>query len=182
MTRRGSRQIGAGRWRAGLAIAAAGVLSACASTQPPTPSLGGGERPRAYNRPYQVNGRWYRPAPQPNYDAVGVASWYSYEAHNRTTADGEVFDARLLTAAHTTLPIPSYLEVTNLANGRRVRVRLNDRGPFIQGRIIDVSRAAAVQLGFLGQGTARVRVRYLGPAPLRAGDSVASATASDGDE
>jgi rare lipoprotein A len=141
----------------------------------------GGARPRAYNRPYQVNGRWYRPEAQPDYDAVGLASWYSYETHNRTTADGEVFDARLPTAAHTTLPIPSYLEVTNLANGRRVRVRLNDRGPFVAGRIIDLSRAAAAQLGFVNQGTARVRVRYLGPAPLRAGEAVATARLSGSD-
>jgi rare lipoprotein A len=166
------------------AIVAAG-LSACASTPEPLAGVGVG-RPRAYNRPYEVNGRWYRPAAQPDYDAVGTASWYSYETHNRTTADGEVFDARLPTAAHTTLPIPSYLEVTNLANGRRVRVRLNDRGPFVAGRIIDLSRAAAAELGFLGQGTARVRVRYLGPAPLRAGEAIAtarvSASSPEGDE
>jgi len=170
----------------GLGLLGASGLSACASTQASFGTIGGEPRPRAYNRPYEVNGRWYRPAVQPDYDAVGVASWYSYEAHNRTTADGEVFDARLPTAAHTTLPIPSYLEVTNLANGRRVRVRLNDRGPFVAGRIIDLSRAAAAQLGFLGQGTARVRVRYLGPAPLRAGEALAtarvSAPSSEGDE
>jgi len=163
------------------AVLAAGGLSACASPQAPVGQVGnlGSERPRAYNRPYEVNGRWYRPAPQPDYDAVGTASWYAYETHNRTTADGEVFDARLPTAAHTTLPIPSYLEVTNLANGRRIRVRLNDRGPFVTGRIIDLSRGAAAQLGFLAQGTARVRVRYLGPAPLRESDSVATARISD---
>jgi rare lipoprotein A len=136
----------------------------------------GGER--AYNRPYEIHGRWYRPEAQPGYDEVGTASWYSYESHNRTTADGEVFDARLATAAHKTLPIPSYLEVTNLSNGRRLRVRLNDRGPFVAGRLIDLSRAAAVQLGFYSQGTARVRVRYLGPAPLRGGEAVATARLS----
>jgi rare lipoprotein A len=166
-----------------LAILAAGGLSACASTHGPL-GAGGGER--AYNRPYEIHGHWYRPEAQPGYDEVGTASWYSYESHNRTTADGEVFDARLSTAAHKTLPIPSYLEVTNLGNGRRIRVRLNDRGPFVAGRIIDLSRAAAVQLGFYGQGTARVRVRYLGPAPLRPGDAVATARISasppDGDE
>ncbi len=155
------RWAGLGGW---VGLLAAGGLSACASTHEPLGVVSG---ERAYNRPYEVNGRWYRPAPQPGYDAVGTASWYSYESHNRTTADGEVFDARLPTAAHTTLPIPSYLEVTNLSNGRRVRVRLNDRGPFVAGRIIDLSRAAAVQLGFYAQGTARVRVRYLGPAPQR---------------
>ncbi len=168
-----------------LGVLSACGLSACASTHG---TLGpvGGEAPRAYNRPYEINGHWYRPEAQPGYDVVGVASWYSYESRNRTTADGEVFDARLPTAAHKTLPIPSYLEVTNLANGRRIRVRLNDRGPFVAGRIIDLSRAAAAELGYLGQGTARVRVRYLGPAPLRPGESVATArlssTAPEGDE
>jgi rare lipoprotein A len=167
-----------------VGVLAAIGLSACATTPSPMGAVGG-ERPRAYNRPYEVHGRWYRPEAQPGYDEVGMASWYSYESHNRTTADGEVFDARLPTAAHKTLPIPSYLEVTNLANGRRVRVRLNDRGPFAAGRIIDLSRAAAVQLGFYGQGTARVRVRYLGPAPLRPGEGIATArisSAADGDE
>ena len=151
--------------RAFAAVALAMSLAACATA--PTPShLAGssGSRPRAYNRPYQVRGRWYVPADQPRYDRVGVASWYSYESRSRTTADGEVFDARLATAAHTTLPIPSWLEVTDLDNGRSARIRLNDRGPFAAGRIIDLSRGAAAELGFVGRGTARVRVRYLGPA------------------
>ena len=153
------------------ALVAAGVavgLAACATAPPPQSALMSGHladgRPRAYNRPYQVRGRWYTPADQPGYDRVGIASWYSYESSSKTTADGERFDARLATAAHTTLPIPSWLEVTNLDNGRSARVRLNDRGPFASGRILDLSRAAALELGFLGRGTARVRVRYLGPA------------------
>ena len=153
------------------ALVAAGVavgVAACATAPPPRSALLSGRladgRPRAYNRPYQVRGRWYTPADQPGYDRVGVASWYSYESSSKTTADGERFDARLATAAHTTLPIPSWLEVTNLDNGRSARVRLNDRGPFASGRILDLSRAAALELGFLGRGTARVRVRYLGPA------------------
>jgi rare lipoprotein A len=151
----------------GLALLCAAGLAACASPVPPRMAAypSGGPRVRAYNRPYEVHGRWYSPSSQPGYDAVGLASWYSYEAHNRTTADGEPFDARLATAAHTTLPIPSYLDVTNLDNGRRVRVRLNDRGPFVSNRIIDLSKGAAEQLGFVGKGTARVRVRYVGPAP-----------------
>ncbi len=168
MPRDAPRRSDAGTLRR-LAFAAAGALSlsACASVQPPALHAGadGAARPRAYNRPYQVRGRWYSPQEQPGYDAVGIASWYSYESPSRTTSDGEPLDARLATAAHRTLPIPSYLDVTNLDNGRRVRVRLNDRGPFAAGRILDVSRAAAEQLGFLAQGTARVRVRYAGPAP-----------------
>ncbi len=156
-----------------LALLCGAGLSACASPGPTRLAAypSGAPRVRAYNRPYEVHGRWYAPTAQPGYDAVGVASWYSYEAHNRTTADGEPFDARLATAAHTTLPIPSYLDVTNLDNGRRVRVRLNNRGPFVANRIIDLSRGAAEQLGFVGKGTARVRVRYVGPAPpLRPGE------------
>jgi rare lipoprotein A len=111
-----------------------------------------------------VHGRRYVPADEPRYDEVGLASWYSYES-GRRTADGEPFGgADQVTAAHRTLPIPSEVEVTNLENGRRIRVRLNDRGPFVQDRLIDLSREAARQLDFLGRGTARVRVRYLGPA------------------
>ena len=154
------------RARTGLAVAVAALsLAACATAPPPSsmPRLADG-RPRAYNRPYQVRGRWYTPADQPGYDKVGVASWYSYESPSRTTADGERFDIRIPTAAHPTLPIPSWLEVTNLDNGRSLKVRLNDRGPFAAGRILDVSRGAAEQLGFLQRGVARVRVRYLGPA------------------
>ncbi len=162
------------RVRAGLAVAAAALsLAACATAPPPAsmPRLADG-RPRAFNRPYQVRGRWYTPADQPGYDKVGLASWYSYESPSRTTADGERFDIRIPTAAHTTLPIPSWLEVTNLDNGRSLRVRLNDRGPFVSSRILDVSRGAAEQLGFLQRGTARVRVRYLGPAgPLGGGNA-----------
>ena len=152
------------------AVALTFGLAACATAPQPSRLAGGGARPRAYNRPYQVRGRWYVPTEQPGYDRVGVASWYSYESRSRTTADGEVFDARLATAAHTTLPIPSWLEVTNLDTGRSARIRLNDRGPFVPGRIIDLSRAAAQELGFLGRGTARVRVRYLGPAEPVAGE------------
>lgn len=116
--------------------------------------------------PYQVDGRWYVPAEQPDYDEVGMASWYGDAFHAKATANGELFDMTALTAAHKTLPLPSIVEVTNLGNGRRIRVRVNDRGPFVDGRILDLSRAAAAELGFAGQGLARVRVRYIGPAPL----------------
>lgn len=116
--------------------------------------------------PYQVQGRWYFPAEQPDYDEVGLASWYGDAFHAKATANGELFDMTTMTAAHKTLPLPSIVEVTHLGNGRRIRVRVNDRGPFVQGRIIDLSRAAASALGFAGQGLARVRVRYIGPAPL----------------
>lgn len=114
--------------------------------------------------PYMVSGRTYRPARDDRYDRVGMASWYGPTFHGRRTANGEIFDENQMTAAHTTLPIPSIAEVTNLENGRTVIVRINDRGPFVDDRIIDLSRAAASELGYLRSGLARVRVRYLGPA------------------
>jgi rare lipoprotein A len=118
-------------------------------------------------RPYEVNGVWYRPALQPHYQKVGIASWYGAQFHNARTADGEIFDMDAPSAAHTTLPLPCIVEVTNLENGRRLKVRVNDRGPFVGGRLIDLSREGAKELGFYDRGTARVRVRYIGPAPAR---------------
>ena len=161
------RSRGARGGRLALVLLAGATLAACATTSHhPTISLHGTDKP------YKVNGRWYRPAADPRYDEVGIASWYGNESNSRFTADGERFDPRVPSAAHTTLPLPSLVEVTNLDNGRRMVVRLNDRGPFAPGRLIDLSRAAADQLGFLGKGTARVRVRYVGPASLfgRSGD------------
>lgn len=96
--------------------------------------------------------------PIPNYDEVGIASWYGPKFHGRPTANGEIYDMNALTAAHTTLPLPSIVRVTNLENGRSMLLRVNDRGPFVKGRLIDVSRRAAQLLGFAAKGTARVRV------------------------
>ena len=120
-------------------------------------------------RPYQIKGRWYRPVEQPNYDEVGMASWYGAQHNGRPTSTGERFDMTALTAAHKTLPLPSLVEVTNRANGRRVLLRVNDRGPFVDSRIIDLSRAAAEELGLLSQGVGEVRVRYVGRAPRTGG-------------
>lgn len=117
-------------------------------------------------KPYQIAGVWYVPAEQPDYDTVGTASWYGDAFHGKSTANGEAFDMHMVSAAHATLPLPSIVEVTNLDNDRSIQVRVNDRGPFKPGRIIDVSRQAADQLGFVRQGTAKVRVRYVGRAPL----------------
>ena len=140
---------------------------------PMTPGAGGGEGPRAQaggryklGAPYQAGGLWYVPAEQPSYDEVGVASWYGDDFNGQATANGERFDMYGISAAHATLPMPSIVEVTNLENGRTIRVRLNDRGPFKNGRIIDLSRGAAQQLGYMDKGTAKVRVRYVGPARL----------------
>ena len=111
---------------------------------------------------YAVRGTTYVPAAAPGYDAVGYASWYGNESGNRT-ANGEQFRPGWVTAAHTTLPLPTYVEVTALDSGRRIIVRVNDRGPFAQGRIIDLSRAAAEELGIKAQGHAAVRVRRVEP-------------------
>jgi len=117
--------------------------------------------------PYRINGRLYKPAADSDYNKVGIASWYGDQFHGRLTANGEIFDKNRISAAHTTLPMPSLVEVKNLENGRKIVVRLNDRGPFVDDRIIDLSRAAATELGFQSKGLAKVRVKYLGPAPLK---------------
>lgn len=114
--------------------------------------------------PYQVDGKWYVPTHEPNYDEVGIASWYGPNFHGKASASGETFDTDALTAAHPTLPIPSMVRVTNLENGKSVMVRINDRGPYIDDRIIDLSRQAAMQLDMQRKGTAKVRVQYVGPA------------------
>ena len=123
-------------------------------------------------RPYQIRGRWYRPSEQPNYNETGLASWYGDQFNGRPTATGERFDMHALTAAHKTLPLPGLVEVTNLANGRRVVLRVNDRGPFVDDRIIDLSRGAAEALDMLSRGVGEVRVRYLGRAPRLGGGTV----------
>lgn len=123
-------------------------------------------------RRYQIRGRWYQPEEQPDYDVVGLASWYGDQFNGRPTATGERFDMHALTAAHKTLPLPGLVEVTNLANGRVVILRVNDRGPFVDDRIIDLSRGAAEALDMLNRGVGEVRVRYLGRAPRLGGGQV----------
>lgn len=111
--------------------------------------------------PYQIEGAWYYPAVDYNYDETGIASWYGQEFQGKPTANGETYDMNAITAAHRTLPLPSVVEVTNLENGRTIQVKVNDRGPFARGRIIDLSRRSAQMLGLERQGTAKVRVRIL---------------------
>ncbi|MCC6981783.1 MAG: septal ring lytic transglycosylase RlpA family protein [Bauldia sp.] len=120
--------------------------------------------------PYRINGRWYYPEEDPDYTAVGMASWYGSDFHGLETANGETFNMAALTAAHPTMPLPSYARVTNLENGRSIVVRVNDRGPFAHGRLIDLSRRAAGMLGYENQGVAEVRVDYIGRAPLEGDD------------
>lgn len=120
--------------------------------------------------PYKVAGRWYVPREEPGYDRTGIGSWYGDDFHGRKTANGEIFDRYALTAAHPTLPLPSYAYVTNVSNGRTILVRINDRGPYVADRIIDLSHASARALGYENAGHARVRVRYAGRAPLNGDD------------
>ncbi|MDO6412988.1 septal ring lytic transglycosylase RlpA family protein [Sphingomonas sp. BIUV-7] len=120
------------------------------------------DTPVKIGKPYQVRGRTYVPADDADYDEVGSASWYGPGQGGRT-ANGEKFKQNRVGAAHKTLPLPSYVEVTALATGRRIIVRVNDRGPFVEGRIIDLSRGAAEELGIVRTGTARVRVRRVFP-------------------
>jgi len=120
--------------------------------------------------PYEVKGRWYYPKDYKHYSAVGSASWYGDAFHGRLTANGEIYDQTNLTAAHPTLPLPCYARVTNLLNGSSVVVRVNDRGPYAPGRIIDLSKRAAQLLDYSRTGVAKVKVDYLGKAPLEGND------------
>src|SRR5580704_6370283 len=146
-----------------------GVSSSARLVEPgePVPKGGGVYR---VGSPYVVGGRVYVPQDDPNYRAEGVASWYGSDFHGRATANGEIFDADSISAAHPTLPLPSYARVTNLSNGRSLIVRVNDRGPYAANRIIDVSRKTAHLLGFTVRGTAWVRVDYVGRAPIEGSD------------
>ena len=117
-------------------------------------------------KPYQVAGRWFTPKEQPGYDRKGAASWYGEAFHKRKTSNGEYFDMNMLTAAHPTLPLPSYARVTNLENGRVIVVRINDRGPFVGTRIIDLSKRSADALSYKSKGKASVRVQWIGNAPV----------------
>ncbi len=192
MSNRSASDARGGAGRTGLFCLALLVLAGCQSSGPPpvrggTPPLSDGppehvpydlsalpdpvpvDEPKSAtgNPPsYSVFGKtYYTLETAAGYDATGSASWYGRKFQGRRTSSGEPFDMLKLTAAHTTLPIPTYVEVTNLENGRRVVVRVNDRGPFHDGRIIDLSYAAAVKLGFADAGTARVRVVALQDLP-----------------
>jgi rare lipoprotein A len=150
-----------------LVLAAAlTVLAGCAS-HPPPPADGNGAGLYKVGKPYQIDGTWYYPAQDFSYDETGIASWYGADFHGKNTANGEVFDLNGLTAAHRTLPLPSVVQVTNLDNGRSITLRVNDRGPYARGRVIDVSRRAAQLLGFEGSGTAKVRVQILVPESIQ---------------
>src|SRR5712671_3842320 len=149
-------------------LAALGVvLAACSSSGP---EFGEHHHGSGYHRgqpsykvgsAYQINGKWYRPRVDYGYDETGLASWYGEAFDGKATANGEIFNLNELSAAHKTLPLPSVVEVSNLRNGRTLRLRVNDRGPYVDSRIIDLSRRAAQLLGFEMAGTTPVRVRIL---------------------
>ncbi len=154
-------------WLLGACLAFAG----CAQTQlashaikrsqpEPAPAPSGGTY--KVGTPYVINGVRYEPKEDPAYNSTGIASWYGHPFHGQRTANGDVYDMNAMTAAHKTLPMPSFVRVTNLENGRSVILTVNDRGPFVQGRIIDVSHRAAQLLGFAEKGTALTRVEVVG--------------------
>jgi rare lipoprotein A len=130
-------------------------------SQTHAPEAGQRFGPSKVGKPYVIAGRTYVPRHDPTYDRTGVGSWYGPGFHGRKTANGETYDQHAMTAAHPTLPLNTFVRVTNLENGRSAMVRINDRGPFVHGRIIDLSRAAAERLGYAGNGLARVRVQVV---------------------
>jgi rare lipoprotein A len=179
--------------------AAAGFLAACASSQPKsmvnvkkrskeyfseaeygvkasprvstkTSNLARGGGRDQLGKPYKVRGKVYYPKEDKDYKKTGLASWYGDAFHGRLTANGEVYDMTHLTAAHPTMPLPSYARVTNVENGSSVVVRVNDRGPYAHNRLIDLSKRAAEMLDYARNGTAKVKVEYIGRAPLHGQD------------
>ncbi|HEY8016855.1 MAG TPA: septal ring lytic transglycosylase RlpA family protein [Dongiaceae bacterium] len=143
------------------------LLAGCAETTyvvEQSKAVSGNTTPRTpykVGNPYQVNGVWYYPAVDYNYDQTGIASWYGPGFAGHATASGEEYDQDALTAAHKTLPMPTLVRVTNLENGRQIQLRINDRGPFVNDRIIDLSRRGAQLLGMINNGTAKVRVQIM---------------------
>ncbi len=156
--------------RCGSALVLAVAVAGCATQRPPPPRAVA-SRPAPsipdsrvkIGQPYRVLGHWYTPSDDRGYDVTGIASWYGPGFHALATASGERYDQDAISAAHKTLPLPCYVEVANLDNGRTLVVRVNDRGPFVDGRIIDLSKRSAQLLGVDRPGTARVRVRRVFP-------------------
>jgi peptidoglycan lytic transglycosylase len=200
----GSRKAGGGcdrprvAVRGAVAVSLLCALAACNTTSSSSNKYGVTASPRVVpfgqpvpdgggyykvGRPYKVAGEWYHPKEDVGYDKTGRASWYGSDFHGRRTANGEIYDMGGLSAAHPTLPLPTYARVTNLENGRSVVVRINDRGPFAHDRLIDVSKRTAEVLDFHHDGTANVRVQYVGMAPLEGKDGqwLTTTVRSDGE-
>ena len=186
----GKKSSGLGPLRAGVFVLAAAAVAACSSAPEPKSKFSpkkygvkGSPKVVAAGKPvpkgggryvvgkkYKIAGKWYYPKHEPNYKKTGLASWYGPTFHGRKTANGEIFDRNALTAAHTTMPLPSYARVTNTQNGRSMIVRVNDRGPFHGNRVIDLSERVANMLGTKSQGVGKVKVEYIGKAPLHGQD------------
>lgn len=166
----GSGKLGATVKRSAFTSKEYGVAVSPRVTRNPNPPKGGGRF--MVGKPYTVRGQVYTPQQNPaGYTASGKASWYGSDFHGRRTANGEIFSANAITGAHPTLPLPSYVRVTNTDNGQSVVVRVNDRGPYIHGRIMDLSHRAADILGYVNKGTGNIAVSYIGPAPLNGDDT-----------
>lgn len=165
----GAGGLGATVKRAAFSSSEYGVGVSPRVTTNPNPPKGGGRY--QVGKPYTVRGNTYVPAEQPGYVATGDASWYGSDFHGRRTANGEIFSANAITGAHPTLPLPSYVRVTNQANGRSIIVRVNDRGPYMPGRIMDLSHRAAEMLGYVNNGHTAIKAEYVGPAPLEGDDT-----------
>jgi rare lipoprotein A len=145
-------------------------LSGCSSKAPrgqqAPPSAPQPAQPQGYPKPYQVFGQWYQPIPNAKgFKERGLASWYGKDFHGKKTANGEIYDMYAMTAAHKTLPLGTRVKVTNASNNREIFVRVNDRGPFVKGRIIDLSYTAAEKLDIIGPGTAPVIVEAVAAPP-----------------
>jgi rare lipoprotein A len=157
------------------------------SLEPPVEAVTAEARPEPavgryqVGQPYRIAGKWYEPRENPDYDEAGMASWYGSAFDGKLTANGEIFDRAELTAAHPTLPLPSYVRVSNLENSRSVVVRVNDRGPYAHNRLIDVSEQTAELLGFRRHGLTHVRVQFISQAPLEAEDKSVLLASYEGD-
>ncbi len=144
-------------WRLTTRVLFLIFITSCATSPPPP------KRQPGHPKPYKVFGKWYQPLPHSNgFRQRGLASWYGRDFHGKKTSNGENYNMYAMTAAHKTLPLGTYVRVYNLENHRQVKVRINDRGPFVRGRIIDLSYTAASKLGVVGPGTAKVEVVALG--------------------
>ena len=153
-------------------------ICACASRTPtsfpPPPAKPG------HPKPYKVLGKWYQPLPHSEgFRQRGMASWYGRDFHGKKTSNGEIYNMYAMTAAHKTLPLGTYVRVHNLENNRNVVVRINDRGPFVRGRVIDLSYSAAKDIGIVGPGTARVEVVAMGRRMSSSGGTTSTYTAED---
>ena len=170
--------LGATVKRSAFSSAEYGVGVSPRVTNNPNPPKGGGRY--QVGKPYTVRGKVYTPTEDPNYYATGQASWYGSDFHGRRTANGEIFSANAITGASPVLPLPSYVRVTNTDNGRSLVVRVNDRGPYMPGRIMDLSHRAAEMLGYVNNGHANIAVQYVSRAPLEGDDTRTLLASYDG--